>query len=154
MDQKLLSKYAEKGKGIEIGAGAVKSHPNAISVDIFPYTATDILGSGDDLWMFKDNELDFVIASHSLEHFPDTKKVLREWKRVLRPGGIIAVCVPNGEVRPGVIRDPHKCIFTKRVLKIIFKHDLKMAPIHCDVVPNKKKGHESIIAVAKKRVHD
>lgn len=150
-DQKLLTPYAEKGKGIEVGPGVIKCHPNAIGVDVFPYKTADILGSGSDLWMFKDGELDFVIASHCLEHFPDTKAVLREWYRVLKPGGIIAVCVPDGELRPGVIRDPHKVIFTKEVLRIIFKFDIEMLPLRYEDVPNKRKGHESILVVAQKK---
>lgn len=150
-DQKLLGEFAKTGKGVEIGCGKNKSHPNVIGVDIFPFKSVDVVHSGDDLWMFKDEELDFVIASHSLEHFPDTKVVLREWKRVLKLGGIIAVAVPNGELRPGVIRDPHKCIFTKEVLRILFKFDLNMRVEKIMDVPNKRKGHESIIVMARKK---
>jgi glycosyltransferase involved in cell wall biosynthesis len=149
-DQKILAEYAKEGRGIEIGPGRVKSHENAIGVDVFPYKTADILGSAEDLWMFRDNELDFVIASHSLEHFPDTKQVLKEWKRVLKDGGIIAVAVPDGEKRPNSIKGSHKVVLTKEILRVIFKFELNMRVIKIMDVPGKKRGKESIIVVAKK----
>ena len=46
---------------------------------------------------FKSNSFDLVYASHILEHFHkfDTQKVLNEWVRVLKPGGIIRLSVPS-----------------------------------------------------------
>lgn len=38
-----------------------------------------------------------IVASHILEHFShkDTQAVLNEWVRVLRPGGVIRIAVPD-----------------------------------------------------------
>lgn len=38
-----------------------------------------------------------VYVSHILEHFPHTrtKEVLKEWARLLRPGGILKIAVPD-----------------------------------------------------------
>ncbi len=49
---------------------------------------------------FGDNTVDEVRASHVLEHFShrDTAKVLAEWVRVLKPGGVLKVAVPDFEV--------------------------------------------------------
>jgi hypothetical protein len=46
---------------------------------------------------FADNSVDEIRASHVLEHFPGHKaeEVLREWVRVLKPGGILRVAVPD-----------------------------------------------------------
>jgi len=151
IDQIELSKYCEKGKGLDIGSGRIKCHPNCIAVDIFPFENTDILADARDLWMFKDNELDFVVASHSLEHFPDVKSVLREWKRVVKRGGIIAVVVPDGEKRPNTIKGSHKIALTKEQLRIIFKFDLKMRILRVDDVPRKDPRKATIIVVAQKR---
>lgn len=41
-----------------------------------------------------DNTFDGAICSEVLEHVPDPKTVLREAYRVLRPGGILLLCVP------------------------------------------------------------
>jgi len=43
---------------------------------------------------FKRGAFDAVICSELLEHVPDPRPVLREVCRVLRPGGVVLVCVP------------------------------------------------------------
>lgn len=44
---------------------------------------------------FKNNFFDRIIASEVLEHIPDDMKALNEMYRVLKPGGVIMVTVPN-----------------------------------------------------------
>ncbi len=48
---------------------------------------------------FEDNSVDEIYAGHLLEHFDmnDGEKALKEWKRVLKPGGIITITVPDVE---------------------------------------------------------
>lgn len=43
---------------------------------------------------FADNSFDLVVASDVLEHIQDEAQALREWTRVLRPGGKLLVFVP------------------------------------------------------------
>ena len=43
---------------------------------------------------FADGRFDLVIASDVLEHIEDEAKALREWTRVLKPGGQLLVFVP------------------------------------------------------------
>ncbi|MFH0998665.1 MAG: methyltransferase domain-containing protein [Pseudomonadota bacterium] len=60
-----------------------------------PYV--DHLGNAADLANFEDGTFQAVYSSHVLEHFDylELEKVLREWKRVLVPGGIIYASVPD-----------------------------------------------------------
>jgi ubiquinone/menaquinone biosynthesis C-methylase UbiE len=44
-----------------------------------------------------DDSYDFLLASHSLEHIANPIKALKEWIRVVKPGGTIVVIVPNKE---------------------------------------------------------
>jgi ubiquinone/menaquinone biosynthesis C-methylase UbiE len=44
---------------------------------------------------FPDGSLDYVVANHVLEHCADPVRVLREWRRAVRPGGIIGLVVPD-----------------------------------------------------------
>jgi SAM-dependent methyltransferase len=48
---------------------------------------------------FPDNHADEIRASHVLEHFPaaQVEAVLREWVRVLKPGGTLKIAVPDFE---------------------------------------------------------
>jgi predicted SAM-dependent methyltransferase len=60
----------------------------------------DHVGNARDLSRFADGTFAQLYASHVLEHF-DYKDaiaaVLREWHRVLKPGGILCVSVPDME---------------------------------------------------------
>jgi ubiquinone/menaquinone biosynthesis C-methylase UbiE len=43
---------------------------------------------------YNDEVFDRVIATHILEHLPEPHRVLREWVRVLKPGGILSIVLP------------------------------------------------------------
>ena len=47
-----------------------------------------------------DNSFDIVVSLFSLYHFPDKEKALREWKRVLKPGGKIAFATASKGNKP------------------------------------------------------
>jgi predicted SAM-dependent methyltransferase len=48
---------------------------------------------------FKDNTVDLIYSSHVLEYFDRVEviDVLNEWKRVLKPNGILRIAVPDFE---------------------------------------------------------
>ena len=46
---------------------------------------------------FSDNSYGIIESSHSLEHMEDTEKTMREWIRILKPGGILLIIVPDGK---------------------------------------------------------
>lgn len=48
---------------------------------------------------FEDNSVDLIYASHVFEYFDrdEAKEVLKEWLRVLKPGGILRLAVPDFE---------------------------------------------------------
>jgi len=114
------------GKGIDVGCGHRKVAPDCIGVDLLAsgeigthgVVATqkciaDIQASGDDLYMFADGELDYVVSRHNLEHYVDVVKTLAEWRRVLKPGGTMAIIVPDERAGDTVYLDvTHKHCFT------------------------------------------
>ena len=106
-----VSRYLGGLKGIEIGASAHNDFGvDAINVDRFggmdtPYKReeirlcgrarpVDLIAHGDDL-PFKDGAVDFVLASHVIEHFPDPIRALKEWVRVARR--YVVVIAPHRE---------------------------------------------------------
>ena len=147
-----LSKFCV-GRGIDVGCGRHKCK-GSIGVDIDADVKPDIVAAADDL-PFKDGELDFVVSSHCLEHLLDTKKALKEWDRVLRPRGIIAILVPDSDLKRGTILEPmHKVAFTKNNLRQLIGVYLWYDLIKC-VNSNKNVKHNKnksdILCVGKKR---
>jgi SAM-dependent methyltransferase len=53
-----------------------------------------VVGSVLDL-PFEENHFDFVVSSEVIEHTEDPYRAVREFYRVLKPGGILALTVPN-----------------------------------------------------------
>jgi SAM-dependent methyltransferase len=72
-----------------------------------------------------DGPYDAVVARHVIEHHPDTLLVLREWARVLRPGGVLVVITPDQGRFAGstVALDPtHVAAFTAPQLQALATH--------------------------------
>jgi len=67
-----------------------------INVDRDKYDGVDVVADVSKL-PFKDGEAEEVYASHIAEHFHHTRtlEVLKEWHRVLKPGGILKIAVPD-----------------------------------------------------------
>jgi len=55
----------------------------------------DVDGDGFHPERFADGEFDALIIWHVLEHLPDPQAALEHCARVLRPGGVLALAVPN-----------------------------------------------------------
>lgn len=51
---------------------------------------------GTDLDVFGDATYDFVLSCHNLEHIANPVKALKEWIRVLKPGGSLVLALPDG----------------------------------------------------------
>ncbi|MBF0179814.1 MAG: methyltransferase domain-containing protein [Magnetococcales bacterium] len=81
---------------LHIGGKEVKEGWKILNIQAGP--GVDYVGSCTDLGRFPDECCDEIYASHVLEHVPHNKGVvltLREWRRVLKPGGIARISVPD-----------------------------------------------------------
>jgi predicted SAM-dependent methyltransferase len=89
------------GYGVDLGFGGDPIVEHAIRVDMpQPYTRlgdhpVQLGGAAECLVWFRDETLDFVYSSHLLEDFIDTEAALREWLRVLKPGGRLILYCPD-----------------------------------------------------------
>lgn len=70
-------------------------------MDALPAPSVDHLGNAGDLSRFDDGSFDELYASHVLEHFDyngELQAALKEWWRVLAPGGRVYISVPDLDI--------------------------------------------------------
>jgi len=103
-----------QGEGIEIGAlhspltvgdGVTVRYVDRLPVselrrqypelDAYPLVEADILDDGERLATIEDASQDFVIGNHFLEHCQDPIGALKTVFRVLKPGGVAYMAVPD-----------------------------------------------------------
>jgi predicted SAM-dependent methyltransferase len=80
--------------------GGKRFIPGFVHVDLSDYPHIDHRHDIRTLPMIADGAAQLIYASHVLEYFDrvEVRDVLDEWKRVLQPGGVIRVAVPDFEV--------------------------------------------------------
>ncbi len=108
-----------RGEGVDIGG---KPDPLMLYGYLFPLVAsirTWDLEDGDAQLMagVPDNSMDFVHSSHCLEHLHNPAEGLRNWLRILRPGGHLVITIPDEDlyeqgVFPSGFNADHKWTFT------------------------------------------
>lgn len=81
----------------------------------------DIIAEGDNLPL-SDHSVDFVISSHVIEHFFDPINSIKEWRRVVRPGGYIYIICPLKEFVPDETRP------ITSLTELIDRHEGRMKP--------------------------
>lgn len=79
-----------------LGCGQ-RPDPGAINVDLDPAAKADLRLDATDLSAFPDRCVDEIRSYHLFEHLTrnQARAALREWRRVLRPGGTLLIECPN-----------------------------------------------------------
>jgi predicted SAM-dependent methyltransferase len=91
--------FMPTGRRLHIG-GTLRA-PGWEVLNAQPGQHVDHVGDAGDLSRFAHDSFDEVYASHVLEHLDPRlalEPTLKEWRRVLRPGGRLCVSVPDLEV--------------------------------------------------------
>jgi SAM-dependent methyltransferase len=107
------------GDGLDIGG---KPDPLALYVELFSRMRSVRTwdwedGDAQHLATVADQTYDFVHSSHCLEHLHEPREGLRNWFRVLKPGGHLIVTVPDEDLYeqgrfPPTFNLDHKWTFT------------------------------------------
>ena len=84
---------------LHLGCGEIDK-PGFVNIDGIDRPHVHFVARIDRLPQFADNSVEFIYCSHALEHFSNhqTRAVLREWCRLLKPGGRLCVSVPDFDV--------------------------------------------------------
>jgi len=105
-----IRKLIKGKKVLDIGCGGNKTIPSAIGIDMIkkdeivetlkPGTASsaDVNADASQPLPFEDGSIDTIIARHIMEHLVDPVEVLNNWKRLLKPNGVMLIAVPNQEI--------------------------------------------------------
>jgi glycosyltransferase involved in cell wall biosynthesis/SAM-dependent methyltransferase len=90
-----VEKKDGEGKKLNLGAGN-KPMPGYVNVDIFKGPIIDEVFYFDNI-PYIDNSIGAIHSEHALEHVPfkRAEKALKEWFRVLKPGGELLLKIPD-----------------------------------------------------------
>jgi SAM-dependent methyltransferase len=114
-----FTRFYFRGNGVDIGG---KPDPLSMYAELFPGISSIKvwdLEDGDAQIMagVQDGAFDFVHSSHCLEHLRNPEEGLKNWLRILKPGGYMVVMVPDEDlyeqgVFPSSFNLDHKATFT------------------------------------------
>jgi SAM-dependent methyltransferase len=81
---------------LHLGCGK-RNIPGYVHIDVVDYPHIAHVASIDNLPFIPDESVSVIYTCHVLEHFKrrDAQRVLREWYRVLQPGGTLRTAVPD-----------------------------------------------------------
>ncbi|MEY4483424.1 MAG: hypothetical protein RL693_876 [Verrucomicrobiota bacterium] len=122
-DRRLFVANCLQGEGIEIGAlhnpllvpegvkvryvdyktreQNIKNHPE---LDASKIVETDYICNGELLDVIPDESQDFVIANHMVEHCINPLGTIQQFLRVLRPGGLLFISLPDKRYTFDILR--------------------------------------------------
>lgn len=88
----------KKSINLHLGAGK-RNIPNFLNIDLSKHKHIHFKRNVSDLKNFKSNSVDYIYACHVLEYFDyhQGTKTLKEWKRVLKPKGVLKISIPDFE---------------------------------------------------------
>ena len=91
-----MPKNADGKVLIHLGCG-MGNDPRWINIDLLYLPHIHYIQDITKLNNFEDNTADLIYASHAFEHIShrDLHNVLSEWRRVLKPGGVLRLSVPD-----------------------------------------------------------
>lgn len=99
-----------QGDGLDIGCG-----PDPVFPHVTPFDLAQ--GDANNIELHISKQFDFVYSSHCLEHMADPVSAISGWWRLVKPGGVLFLIVPDEDLYeqgfwPSRFNPDHKWTFT------------------------------------------
>ena len=123
-------------KPLKLHIGGKEPHPDWKILDIEPRPEVDYVANAQDLSQFESNSVEVIYASHVMEHFyynlnNELINALKEWHRVLRPGGKLLISVPDLKILCWLYLHPDLMPFQRhQLMRIIFGGQTNIYDVH------------------------
>jgi predicted SAM-dependent methyltransferase len=119
---------------VKLHIGGQVAHPEWKIYDVRPGPLVDFVGDCTDLSAFDDESVTEIYASHVLEHLgymEELPRSLREFYRVMAPGGTLRASVPDLEILCMLIADPALSYHERfHVMRMLFGGQSNSADFH------------------------
>lgn len=122
------------GVTLKLLIGSRTRYPGWKTLDLVAGPDVDYVGDCQNLAPFQPNSIDAIYASHVLEHvaYPQLPATLKEWHRVLAPGGMLMVAVPDMNILAQLFVKPEmKGADKVLVMRMMFGGQLDATDFHC-----------------------
>ena len=92
-----LAPFIGRGIGIDFSKNMIDSAQNALQNSSHSQKLQFQVDSAQDIKTISDEIIDLVICVGSFEHMLEKERVIKQFQRVLKPGGRIVLMTPNGK---------------------------------------------------------
>jgi hypothetical protein len=96
--QHRLKRILASGEPLKIHLGCGNDYlPGYINIDAYPESKADLIMDSKKLTLFPDNCVEVIESYHFFEHLQlhEARESLKEWIRILKPGGMVVIELPN-----------------------------------------------------------
>lgn len=135
-EKDLLLKHVS-GKTLDLSCGKKKITEDAIGIDNFHFDSVDIVGTSDDLWMIENESVDTIVSVRGMEIITDIKAAIREWRRVLKSGGKIAMITRNANAKTdGPLVECCNHLYNRNTIEMFFPSTLWHDAVEVEEINN------------------
>ena len=106
---------------IDLGCGT-KKPPGFIGVDRYPLAGVDVVADMNRILPFRDDSVDLLLASHSLEHVEKLLATIQEVYRICKHGTQLCIIAPYSEQKLNWANPYHKCVFNEHTPRFWTDH--------------------------------
>ena len=123
-------------KPLKLHIGGREPHPDWKILDVEPRPEVDYIADASDLSQFESDSVESIYASHVLEHFyyrlnNELVNTLKEWHRVLKPGGKLLISVPDLKILCWLYLHPNLIpVERHHLMSIMFGGQTNMYDVH------------------------